>query len=765
MASEMSSAPSAESQKEEGDSQEEKVSVEPSTTSTLEVPVVSSTAGEARGRSDSRLTEQIKRYSALMLPDDQVILRVFHADNLFSNKSVDVQSPVCSYKAVLVDPSCSASTVCQVVAEKLQIPKDAAAQFHLYAVFSPSEKKKLEAEDRPFDVLHEWDPAQGQLRFAYLTEALEENLDSLRTKFSGWDGTFAGAYILEEVNEVAEGLTHGRLLEPRFEEIADTFLLAEDGRVHSFKCILSIRCPSILDSKTSGIQSVKKGRCGWMVEFKKGVAECSSLRHILRFIYTGLLHITEHEDPAMVFKVIALSKSLGLERLEWLALTHLQDSLTFTNLFSLLALAIEHKQSKAIALIEQFALQNYTEVRKNSAGLEKVGIDAFQEIVVLQAQATEENAVVPSSVVEQARLPPQPANTIISDFCSLYESMEDSDVLLQTGREVDRVKEAATDKDNKVLNAHRCLLSAHSKPLFDLLSREHKKKPFSFIHPLSEEAIQAMLKFVYYDYTDITPAVACELLTNFVAPYNTHYLMEVCRDILLIHVTAETAPTILLTTYLPHMLQWQHNEELKERCLSTMVENLLSVDLSPLSEGDKQVAIDVGAAMQQYLPVYYEKKVDAPKRDPAVPSYRLKHFGSRLQRQMSFSPSKENSKLSIDVPEVTPDQLHPMRQSQRGNSTTVNSSRVAEQLIMGVHKAKKRNSEGHPTIPREDGDAKESKEDGPSDISNAEGTASIATDGKSHTSAEEGRSNCSKKQGDEIKLTPPNESTKAGKIN
>jgi len=144
---------------------------------------------------------------------------------------------------------------------------------------------------------------------------------------------------------------------------------------------------------------------------------------------------------------------------------------------------------------------------------------------------------------------------------------------------------------NDQIKCHKALLAAHSDAFIPLVKDAPEKGVD--IQGISSEAFSSLLRFIYYGEDTIEALPACELV-GFSRKFKLHYMLKICEDKIRNSVSQDTALAILQTTYLKEMEdKGELVEELRNKAMPYIVENLTEIDLTPIRRMHPNMPIDI----------------------------------------------------------------------------------------------------------------------------------------------------------------------------
>ena len=346
---------------------------------------------------------------------------------------------------------------------------------------------------------------------------------------------------------------------------SDLVLKIGSESIQSHAAVVASRCIDII-----GVDQLKKppnSKKKLEVKIKDGVASVTIMNKVLEFLFTGMVDFPKTPDKEILHLTVA-ARYFKLGRLCYLCERWLREHLTIESVFHLLKAANEINEARIKGFCIQFALQNYNAFISNKDGIYILGIELFQEVVA----AFQTNPAPP----EELRLSDNP-DTLIHDFKNLFDNMYfavDSIVL-----------------GGETIKFHKSILAAHSDSLVTALMKDE-----SAIR-ISPQAFKSMLRFSYYGEDDIEPLPACELV-DFCRRYKLSSLLRICEDKIRTSIAVNTVLPILSVAYLPSEGKQDLVEELKNKSIPFILQNLPKIDLSLIKTFNPLMTIDLLLELQ-----------------------------------------------------------------------------------------------------------------------------------------------------------------------
>jgi BTB/POZ domain/BTB And C-terminal Kelch len=146
---------------------------------------------------------------------------------------------------------------------------------------------------------------------------------------------------------------------------SDVVLIAADGtRFHSHSSILACRCPVLEPPIQAFLAKHPDNLSVWPREARAVLplslptVSALTLGSILRFVYTGRIHLTGEN----VFDVIAASNALGLVHLSRLAMVHIQAASTNETVLPFLERAMQHQLTSLVTELLEYIVWHSRDV-------------------------------------------------------------------------------------------------------------------------------------------------------------------------------------------------------------------------------------------------------------------------------------------------------------------------------------------------------------------------------------------------------------------
>ena len=311
---------------------------------------------------------------------------------------------------------------------------------------------------------------------------------------------------------------------------ADISFIVAGSRISAMRCLVSVRCPQLLDLEEI-VKKTREKKTSHGVFLTIRVKEESFLTvpillQLLDYIYSDNLDFPKYNINQILLIQKAATK-LNLKRLELLCSNYLYTTLGNHNVHEMIkestALEVENVKEFCVA----FAHQNWGEFSAHKIGLDILGLDLFQEMVIsLQAQKKELN-------IEYLKNIPQ--STFISDMKELYKRMEFTDAIMET-------------PNGEQMPFHRSLFAAHEPKLAQVFLDKKDHKPFKNF-TISVHAFSFLQQYIYYGSCELTAICACEVIEELVQKYDLEKFRCFCEDIVHNNITTDNVLRVLALTY------------------------------------------------------------------------------------------------------------------------------------------------------------------------------------------------------------------------
>eukprot|EP01118_Nematostelium_gracile_P000562 TRINITY_DN1062_c0_g1_i1.p1 TRINITY_DN1062_c0_g1~~TRINITY_DN1062_c0_g1_i1.p1 ORF type:complete len:388 (-),score=119.95 TRINITY_DN1062_c0_g1_i1:252-1415(-) len=356
-------------------------------------------------------------------------------------------------------------------------------------------------------------------------------------------------------------------------------------KVYGHACVIEIRCPSLL-------KSGKKRKTLWDVDVDQSISYVTWL-DVLSFLYTGGIDFTKMKIPHVLNILAAAAKFEGLGRLVYLAEQHLQKELNTRNMHQVLKIADE-LQLKFKEFVLRYAIDKYPEFVGNKEANVELGIHLFQEVVSAQLAHTGGKlaALVPST---------EPKDTFIEDFKALYDSVKLSDISFKIA------ETNAMGISGSQLRGHKAIVVGRAPGLTPIVNQPvveiTKGLSATVVKNISPEAFESVMRWIYYNETNIPTNVATELV-SFSQVHQLTPLQVACVQSMKKGIQVDTVLPILDVAYLKEMPPWydEKMDEIRPECIRFAAEHIKEIDFSKIrsKKMSDNIAPDILLFLQQY---------------------------------------------------------------------------------------------------------------------------------------------------------------------
>eukprot|EP00211_Chloroparvula_japonica_P002132 CAMPEP_0119118676 /NCGR_PEP_ID=MMETSP1310-20130426/476_1 /TAXON_ID=464262 /ORGANISM="Genus nov. species nov., Strain RCC2339" /LENGTH=436 /DNA_ID=CAMNT_0007108063 /DNA_START=138 /DNA_END=1448 /DNA_ORIENTATION=+ len=354
------------------------------------------------------------------------------------------------------------------------------------------------------------------------------------------------------------------------------FHLSDGKTLHAHSYVLQYRCQKLSDL---AMKKKPKGRSRKPVVVDLKEINPESFRVLLRYIYADNIDFPSFQ-PAQILNIVYASHQLDCERLARLGEEHLRSNLTIDMVFSLLKGAHEMKESRIKGFCMDFAHKNMKDFIKRKEDARSLGVELFQEVV---SMSLEEYKEPPPDTT------PIPPSSLYDDFAKLYVSTKSADST-----------DAYVIISGEKIAFHRAVLAAHTKAFSNALhsAKDDDMSETFGVANMAPDAFRAVLKFVYYAETDITPLLACDV-APFAKRFEASDLQRHSESVISHNISANNVLPILKVAYLPENMDRAEMASLRAHCLMFLTQNVAAVNLDPLMELDIRISVDILRAWQK----------------------------------------------------------------------------------------------------------------------------------------------------------------------
>jgi len=417
------------------------------------------------------------------------------------------------------------------------------------------------------------------------------------------------------------GLPHHKaLLNPELNALMNVTIsiIGEKEKVHVPRNIIEKRCPSLfLDVNIIKKKKEKKGDSGIMtVDYKANTFTMAVFHKILEYCYTGTLPFDTMELRDVLVLLRSASK-LDCPRLVYLCERRIREILTVDSVFNVLKLSNELGLEDIKKMATSFAHQNWPQFCGHKGGIDIIGIELFQELTIGMQFYKEEEKI--NTAPDALKVVPC---TVVADYRAILKDARfaDGDFLFPNPDVAENIK------------FHRCVVAAHTKPLFQLIT-SNKSKQY-VIDGLSYVATKNLLEYIYFGEVAFDPVGSCKIIENAINQFALQHILDHCIKAISNGITDESSLDILRITYLPNF-QTPTMSDLRSKVLKHISLNFKNVDI-PSVRGLKPTEIAYEMLADILDQIYYDMPADSARKKPSKKT--KKH---RVSRTLSSSNAKE----------------------------------------------------------------------------------------------------------------------------
>ena len=311
--------------------------------------------------------------------------------------------------------------------------------------------------------------------------------------------------------------------------------------------------------------------------------------------------------------------TLDCPRLVFLCEKRIREILTVDSVFNIIKLAHELGLEDVKKLATSFAHQNWPQFCAHKGGIDIIGIELFQELTIAMQFYKEEEKINTSPEA----LPVVPC-TVVQDYKDILKDARfaDGDFLFPNPDVAENIK------------FHRCIVAAHTKPLFQLIT-SNKSKQY-VIDGLSYVATKDLLEFIYFGDTKFDPVGACKLIENAVTQFALQHILDHCIHSISTGISDNSSLDILRITYLPNF-QTPAMADLRTQVLKHVSLNFKNIDI-PAVRTLKPTEIAYEMLADILDQIYYDSPQDSSRKK----SKKTKRH--RVSRTLSSSNAKDDPK-------------------------------------------------------------------------------------------------------------------------
>lgn len=282
-------------------------------------------------------------------------------------------------------------------------------------------------------------------------------------------------------------------------------------------------------------------------------------------------------------------------------------------------------------LATSYAHQNWPQFCAHKGGMEIIGIELFQELTIGMQHFNDSTKL--DCRPEALKIVPC---TVVSDFKEILSECKyaDGDFLFPNPDVAEHIK------------FHRCIVAAHSKPLFQLITSNNKTKQY-IIDGLSYASIKDLLEYIYFGDIKFDPVGACKTIELAINQFALKHLLQHCIHSISNGIKDEYAIDILRVTYLPEF-QTPEMNDLRQNVLQHICKHFKAIQITTIrSVKPKEIAYEM---LADVLEIVYQNFPEGaaillPPKKVAKPKKERKH--RRVSRTLSSSVCGEEKKERV----------------------------------------------------------------------------------------------------------------------
>jgi len=365
------------------------------------------------------------------------------------------------------------------------------------------------------------------------------------------------------------------LANPLFADVC--FLISTPPqKIYSHACIIEARCSALL-------KNAKKKKNVNEVEVISSI-NASTFQELLNYLYSGSIDLSKLKDEDILLLLSASTKYEGLDRLSFICQRHLKKTLDMKNVHLLLKTCEDLDLKAFKEFVVHFAVSHYNEFVSNKQGVKDIGINIFQEVVALQQ--------------EQLKPLPEekePEDTFLENFKALYDSVKQSDISFVM------TEPNSMGISGTFLRGHKAIIVARASGLQALvnqpLTEVSKSLSGVIVKGVSPEGFEAVLKWIYYNQTQISTLIACELI-SFCQQNSLFALQKVCIENIKNNIKVDTVLTILDVSYLKEgMPSWyiEEMDALRPKCIEFAANRVKEIEFDRIKT--KKLSTEIATAV------------------------------------------------------------------------------------------------------------------------------------------------------------------------
>lgn len=360
-------------------------------------------------------------------------------------------------------------------------------------------------------------------------------------------------------------LTHAKLLDDTtFSDLVFSFPKQKKQTVHAHRVIVSNRIPSILAANKFVTKlQFKKGKYETnVVEATLPFMSPKVLQWILKFAYCGVLNISLL-PVADLLNLTATATTLGINDLKWQCEHAIRALLTGDSVHVILKGADDRNLEDVKRIALAFSFGNWDSFIGNKQGAKILGLELFQGVSATYSKGEKVEDVEES----------EPENEILADYRRIYETMPDADLAITAGAEK--------------IKCHRAILAMYSGALAATLKgiKIDPKSPqlFQLSDTLqSAQAVDSLLRFVYYGEASMDPLDAAEMITKVNSRFKLNTFELLCEHTIINGINVKSAVSTLGVTYIQPLDEKPHIKALRQQTVAYIIGHFGSVNLEPL---------------------------------------------------------------------------------------------------------------------------------------------------------------------------------------
>ena len=202
-----------------------------------------------------------------------------------------------------------------------------------------------------------------------------------------------------------------------------------------------------------------------------------------------------------------------------------------------------------------FAHKNMKDFIKRKEDARSLGVELFQEVV---SMSLEEYKAPPPDTT------PIPPSSLYDDFAKLYASTKSPDTV-----------DAYIVIQGEKIHFHRAVLGAHTKAFASAFNnaKDDDMSEALGVQSMAPDAFRAVLKFVYYADTDITPLLACDV-APFAKKFEALDLQRISESVIAHNISANNVLPILKVAYLQENMDRAEMASLRAHCLMFLTQHV-----------------------------------------------------------------------------------------------------------------------------------------------------------------------------------------------